>query len=82
MTLQQTRQEELLKALIEKKEQEGITSESDFAKRLGITRSIWSHTKNGRRGVTPSLCQAILRTYPDLTHIVIAYLRDGEHETI
>ena len=55
-------------------------SDLGFAAALGISRQLWQATRTGRKGVGLLVLKAILRTYPDLTDDVIAYLSNGSKE--
>lgn len=59
---------------------QGTVSDVKFSRLLGIPRTVWVQAKNGTRPPGITLLRAILRTYPDLTDDVIAYLRDGNHD--
>lgn len=58
----------------------GNCSDYEFARKLGVHRLVWYATRIGQRGIGPTLIGAVLRTYPDLTDDVLAFLRDGSRE--
>lgn len=55
-------------------------SEYKVARKLGISRSTWHLAIAGDGPIGITVLRAILRTYPELTDNVVAYLRDGDRE--
>jgi len=68
----------LLSKIIQKQNAEGLNDYA-FADKLIIERSTWTHIRLGRRKIGLTLLRAILRTYPELTDDVIAFMHDGDY---
>jgi transcriptional regulator with XRE-family HTH domain len=55
-------------------------SDSEMAERLGISRQMWSFTKNGRRWVGFAILQGIVRGFPELSAEALFFLRSDVTE--
>ena len=67
----------ILTALIDKQVEAGMTNQ-EFAAHLGISRSHWVQTRNGKKRVHLTLLQAIARTYPDMDGLILEFLRNDD----
>jgi len=73
------KQPALLTALLERQAHCGL-SDYGFAQALGVSRQLWQSIRTGKRAIRDGIIPGILRTYPDLTDDVVAYLKDGSKE--
>ena len=67
---------ELVKTLRNKQEHEKM-NDTCFAKKLGISRSLWVLTQVGKREIGFTLLRAIVQHYPELIIDVIDFLKNG-----
>lgn len=58
----------LVALLEERREREGMT-DGRFAETLGISPSLWSLVKAGKRPARWAILDAVLRVYPDLWNV-------------
>lgn len=68
----------LVDFLIEKQLAERL-SDTEFARKLGISRALWDFIRTGRRGFGEKSLKGIVRAFPELTPRVLLYLQ-GEDE--
>jgi hypothetical protein len=68
---------ELVKRLREK--QGGQTDEL-FTENLGVSRAIWCLIKTGERKPGLKFLKAVMRTYPEMTLIVMNFLAEAEND--
>lgn len=66
----------LIEVVEERKQALGWTDEQ-LARVLGISRSLWSQVRSGRRRLTLDVVCGILRAFPDLEEQVLAFLKEG-----
>lgn len=66
----------LIEVVEERKQALGWTDEQ-LARALGISRSLWSQVRSGRRRVTLDVVRGILRAFPDMENQVLGFLREG-----
>ncbi len=52
-------------------------SDAEFAKKLGLSRPMWTLTKSGKRNIGPTLTSGLVRVYPDLIPDVLAYWQNN-----
>ena len=69
----------LIEKLIKRQQTEDL-NDTEFAEKLGISRSLWRQTKFKEREVGQSLLSAVMRVYPELAPEVLAFLREGKEE--
>ncbi|MDD5704176.1 MAG: helix-turn-helix transcriptional regulator [Dehalococcoidales bacterium] len=67
----------LTEALIKKQEGLGL-SDTAFARKLNISRSMWYQVKNGRREPGRDILRKIIKEFPDLQLLVFQYLTEGD----
>lgn len=56
---------------------QGKESNSRFARRLNVARTLWSQIRNGQRQVGLLLLIGTVQRFPDLEPDVIDFLRNG-----
>ncbi len=66
----------LIRVIEERRRMLGWTDER-LARALGISRSLWSQVRSGRRRVTLEVVRGILRAFPDMENQVLGFLREG-----
>ncbi len=57
-------------------------SDRDFAKRLGVSRTMWTRTRLGQRPIRFELLAGAVRAFPDLKPDVIRYLEETDRNTV
>lgn len=62
----------LLATLIDIQNRDGDTN-PQFAARLGISTSMWIYTKAGHRTLGPKIVQGIMRAFPHLRQLAVAF---------
>ncbi len=65
----------LIEVVEERKQALGWTDEQ-LARALGISRSLWSQVRSGRRRVTLEVVRGILRAFPDMEMHVLLFLKE------
>lgn len=50
-------------------------NDSDFARRLGVDRALWIHSRTGRRRLGPTLANAAAKAFPKYEPLVLIFLR-------
>lgn len=68
----------LIESLIEKQQAEHL-SNTEFARRLGVSRALWDLVRTGKRGFGERMLSGIVHAYPELTPELLLFLR-GEDE--
>lgn len=67
--------------LIEKikaKQEERKLTESEFAKRLGMSRANWFLIKKGKRDLGADFLGGVMREFPELTLDIMEHLKAGK----
>lgn len=59
-------------------EAEGL-SETDFARRLGMSRANWFLIKKGERQLTNKFLSGVMGVFPQLTVDILDYMRGSYH---
>ena len=67
----------LIKILINRQLEQDLTNTA-FAKKLGVSRTLWVMTRNGRRNVNITLLRAVAREFPELDDEILAFLRPAK----
>jgi transcriptional regulator with XRE-family HTH domain len=60
---------------LEAKRKELQLSDAAFARRLGVSRPLWTAVREGKRSVGMALLRGAARAFPDLDGAVLAHLR-------
>ena len=66
----------MLIELLQARQRELGLSDGAFARRLGVSRSLWIAVRSGRRAVGLNLLRGVVRAFPDLDDEVLDYLRE------
>jgi len=69
----------LLDKIIARQKAEKL-SDYKFAPKIGIERSSWTYTRQGKRAINIEILSGVLHAYPDMANDVLLYLfllRDG-----
>ena len=70
----------MLIELLQARQRELGLSDGAFARRLGVSRSLWIAVQSGQRAVGLRLLRGVVRAFPDLDDDVLAFLRErGRH---
>ncbi len=75
------REKKLLSLLMEKQRGENL-NDTEFANKLGISRSLWRQTRTGEREINQTLLAAVMKVYPELAPEILTFLRDSEKEEV
>ncbi len=67
----------LIERLITRQRELGLT-DGEFARRLGISRTLWWAIRTGQRAMGLRSLRGIVRAFPDLDDEVLAFLRIEE----
>jgi len=57
-------------------DRQGDMTDSQFARKLGVSVQLWSMTHLGKRPICMTILKAIVKTYPELQQEVFNYLGD------
>jgi transcriptional regulator with XRE-family HTH domain len=68
--------------LLEAKRKELGLSDAAFARRLGVSRPLWSATRSGTRAVNITLLRGVVRAFPEMDGDVLNYLRGGQEGNV
>lgn len=71
----------LIHSLIEKQQAQQL-SNTQFARRLGISRALWDLVRTGKRGFGERTLSGIVRAYPELIPEVLLFLRGDTDERV
>jgi len=71
----------LLSALIKKQLNQELT-DSEFAHKLGISRSMWQFTARGEQEIGWLITLAVVKKFPDLFPELLFYLRDYQRSSV
>jgi|GEM_PF-4859739 len=63
----------LLERLVEEQRTKGL-SDRAFARRLGVSQTLWTHTRSGKVQMGMKILAAVVREFPLLGNEVIKYL--------
>ena len=67
----------MLTETLKKRQQKLQLDNAAFARRLGVSRAMWSSVKADRRAPGVHLLRGVTRAFPDLDAEVLAFLRGG-----
>jgi transcriptional regulator with XRE-family HTH domain len=65
-----------LEAQLKNKQTDKKLADSEFAKLLGISRSMWRHILSGKRNLGVESLSNVMTQFPDLTLEVMQYIRE------
>lgn len=69
----------LVETLIQEQEKRGMTDRA-FAATLGIQRASWTLIRLGHRNLTEPIARAVIRAYPDLAPMAVAFLMNPDQK--